>query len=351
MGGRIRNIGVALFIAVFLSNNIAAAFDFRTSCSKVLVAAKNETKIALGIQERDSKAKMAMRTALAPFRIVFYPAASGIKLVREGHRFAHEKQPIRQIWKVPVQVLREDYLILLGFLWLIQTKDDEIVQSYSFDSASADFDVASDDDLLVVVETLAPGELSYGWAESFLDTKYAHFKHKIYIHAATYQDMTDQLAQIAQKYGPISRLDIVGFGNEGEFSVGQHGSVTDYSIDQGPRMSAFFKKDARIRLSTCLSGRGKEGEVLMQSLGHAMLEKGGTIYASTVSYYPIDEFVYKLGLGNRSRSVAHFFTLGPAAAYERLSEDFDFSRFGLEHRGGHSSPPPGEGKVKIRHFP
>ncbi|HRK03315.1 MAG TPA: DUF4347 domain-containing protein, partial [Oligoflexia bacterium] len=280
---------------------------------------------------------------------VFYPVAGPFKAGSKTYSHFKSKKSAKSAWKVFFQVLREDYVLIAGFLLLIQLNDDEIIMSYVFDESSPEFDQGDPDGLLVVVNTMQSSDLGHRFVKSLVDTKYGHFKNRKYIEVSSYEDFLSQVEAIAATHGPITRLDLVGHGNEGAIYFGSQ-NMTAFDFAKTRMLEGVFAKDAQVRMSTCFSGRGKNGDELLNSMAIRLLDEGGTMYAATTAYYPTDQAPFMLGLGNSSRNVFRFVAKGPAALDVLLERHLGISHFGLSSYSGQPKTERTEPKVKRRDY-
>lgn len=196
---------------------------------------------------------------------------------------AIQKDGILSLWKVPFKIAGSDGRAILGFILLSVTSQGASMADVELQEESEAFDEDADPDgLVVVVEATDKNDLLYGTAKPRFDEKYAKHRNAVHITVKNIDDLNRQLRDLSRDKGPIHRLEMFGHGSPGHIQIGKQ-SLYLPTLDKLDPGVDLFAPNAKIRLRSCDSGNGTEGQAFLEGLGKRWLDKGGTLYASRVS--------------------------------------------------------------------
>lgn len=236
-----------------------------------------------------------------------YPFVAASRIAYWGVQKTERSQGWGRLWAS----LRQDKFAVVLYLGLLGATNLSSITYSQMDAYVDTLDDLPKSAVVVLVNGFSEADPLYQYTEYRAMKLQQRFPHTELIRARGAFELQEKLAALSATVGPLDVLEIHGHGNSGAVRVSSDAEVAQTGdpresahlappLDGGLPLTGVMKPNAKIVLYSCSAGRGADGEALVEMVGNAYLDQGGTVYASRVSIF-----------ANQVEQVALFYGLTP----------------------------------------
>jgi hypothetical protein len=217
-------------------------------------------------------------------KMMFYQLVGPFTIGHELWKTGKEKGTEGLLFEAPGRVFRRDGPHFAGFMALMILTSTFSTTDWDYRKETKEFDQGGDpDDVIVWVNAFDEGTTLNRESNERFAKIYGKNPRARMIRPRDQRDLVYQLNEIRKKMGPIKKLEMDGHGLPGLFSFGERRMNYDSLGDV--RVSGLFAPDAKIRFHSCLTGIGENGRKFLEKVGNALLDRGGSVYASKLEVW------------------------------------------------------------------